>query len=725
MLDFNTLDVARYEGLFSHLLGVEIELSLVDQSGVLHTDLISYDDADSAELKKEWSNLLYQTRRLRSPNDEAVWVTPIVLGAEEKVFWLRLQTRKSFEHFTKMLEGNLKTMLSDIAHCLADDFHQHSAISAMSNELAARYEEVNLVYALDEIWQNSEKYQENEAIEQILSESTQYTSNDGVVLIIPENQLELSYCKAEEKGFDETLTLLRTNIYPLMTAEPRSLVQNRDEWSEKHPESDDIPYQLVISKIENHNQQMIGILVFFNHLSRPHYTNTDRRLCELLAREISKIYQSKRDPLTGLVNRSSFEVSLNKLVKNPIEGHYHSLIYFDIDRFQIVNDNWGHAEGDRLLRQVSALVRNKLNKDVLAARLGGDEFGIILENVAGEEAVAVAEKLRRGIQELYFMSHGQVFEVSCSFGVAEIDPDFSDIIDVLTAADVACHLVKEKGKNAVRLYQPNDKELIAHHDQIIWASRIKSSLDDEQFELFAQAITPLSDPYGKPNHYEILVRLRDENGNIVSPGVFIPAAERYNLMPLLDRWVLKTTLEQLRKFNNEDSQRKVSVSINISGQSLSEDSFLQYAYSEISKSGIDTHRICLEITETAAVGNLDQALKFIETLREIGCLFALDDFGSGMSSFGYLKNLPVDYLKLDGIFIKDITQNEVDQVMVKSIHYVAQAMGLKTIAEYVEDESVLIAVRELGIDYAQGYGIDKPGLFLDKLDVNVADRLGV
>lgn len=720
MLDFNTLDVARYASLFTHLLGVECALHLYDQKGVSHDELLCYEEADGTPLNN-WQTQIHRVRKAQADNNQNVWTAPLVLGPEEKVFWLCLAP--SHDEFL-IDETMIHHLLSDVSYRVEEDFHQHSAVSSMSNELADRYEEVNLVYALDEVWNQSEEIQESEAYDRILQACLEHLSIDAALLIIPDSRVKKLHSDIAD-DLTDTIDVLRTQVYPIISTEIGSRVFNRDAWSETLPSEDDVPYQMVISQVHNYNQQVIGMLVFLNRESRPHYTNTDRRLCELLAREISKIYQSKHDPLTGLVNRKSFEHELEYLVKNPVDGAYHSLIYFDVDRFQIVNDNWGHAEGDRLLRQVAALIRTKLDSTILAARLGGDEFGIILPDTYGEQAVNIAESLRRHIQELYFMSHGQVFEVSCSFGVAEIDPDFSDIIDVLTAADVACHLVKETGKNAVRLYQPTDKELIAHHDQIIWASRIKSSLDDDQFEIFAQAITPLSDPYGKPSHYEILVRLRDENGQIVSPGVFIPAAERYNLMPLLDRWVLKTTLKQLAKFNNGDPADQISVSINISGQSLSDDDFLKFAYAEITRSGLDTHRICLEITETAAVGNLDQALKFIETLSEIGCLFALDDFGSGMSSFGYLKNLPVDFLKLDGIFIKDITKNELDQVMVKSIQYVAKAMGLRTIAEFVEDESVLIAVRELGVDYGQGYGIDKPGLLLDKLGVAVADRLEV
>lgn len=716
MDDIAALDIERFRSLFNHLLNAECRLELRDQHGTPYTDIKVNEDEPEPKQVIDWASVCYKTRRMSSQEGQSVWATSLVLGPEEKVFWLKLIVDKPFTKISAADEARLKLILVDVSHRLAEDYSNLTALAGMSKELGTRYEEINMVYALDDVWRNSHSYQEQEAYEKILSNSLDYMAVDRIALIIPDSDLCLHYTLQD--GYEDTeevLSCLKKAILPLITTVDNTLVLNRDELSETIEQEANIPYKIIVTGIADLNQNVSGIVVFLNRMQRPHYTNTDRRLCELLAREISKIFQSKRDPVTGLMNRKSFETKLDTLVKNPVSDTYHSLIYFDIDRFQIVNDNWGHAEGDRLLKQVAALIRSKLGKKVVMSRLGGDEFGIILENMPGVKAEAIAEQLRRGIQELYFVSHDQVFAVSCSFGVAEIDPDISDMIDVLSAADVACHLVKEKGKNAVRLYQPTDTELVAHHDQMYWASRIKSSLDENQFVIFGQAITPLTDAHGAPSHFEILVRLYDEHGKMISPGLFIPAAERYNLMPLLDRWVLNETLRVLRTENNQEDDKKVSVSINVSGQSLCDDSFLKYVTSTIARSEIDPARICLEITETSAVGNLDQALKFIETLRDMGCLFALDDFGSGMSSFGYLKHLPVDYLKIDGIFIKNIINDPVDKMMVKSIHFVAEAMGLKTIAEFVENEDILNAVKELGVNYGQGYGIDVPSSFTEKL----------
>ena len=713
MDDLIQLDLERYIVLFEHLTGLKCNLELQDQQGnAFGQELVMEVTSDN---NIDWDSLCYKARRMSPGKGNAVWASALFLGAEYKPFWLKLTLQDTEKKLDKKTEDRLKLILVDIAHYVTDDYMNQTAIAGLSSELASRYEEINMVYGLDEVWKNSHKHNEQKSYEKLLKMSLEYLSVDMVSLIIPGEDTCIYHTNESDlPEINETLEKFKTNSTLFFESAEKSLVVNRDTFSEDTHHEPTIPYKLIVSSVININHTVAGIVVFANKLDRPHYTNTDRRLCELLAREITKIFQSKRDPITGLLNRKSFETKLDELVSSN-DDSYHSLIYFDIDRFQIVNDTWGHSEGDRLLQQIAALIRSKLGKKIIMSRLGGDEFGVLLEDTSVDVAEGIAEGLRRGIEELYFISQGQVFDISSSFGIAEINPDMGGVIDVLSAADVACHLVKETGKNAVRVYQPSDTEMVEHHDQMYWASRIKTSLDEDLFEIFGQAITPCSDPFTEPDHYEILVRLREENGDLVAPGRFIPAAERYNLMPQLDRWVMNETLKVLKEAEESGLTRNVSVSINISGQSICDDDFLKYAISTIGNSEIDPGRICLEITETSAVGNLANALKFMETLSDLGCLFALDDFGSGMSSFGYLKHLPVDYLKLDGIFIKNIIDDPVDRVMVKSIHYVAQAMGLKTIAEFVENEDIIDVVTELGINYVQGYAIDVPSPFLEKI----------
>ncbi len=706
------LDLERYELLFKHLTDVECKLELFDQRGNFFDGELVQDVATDQNI--DWDSLCYKARKAPSDDGGVTWSTALFLSAEYHPYWLKLTIEKHAHDLSDKTEKSLKHILVDTAHFLTDDYMTQAAIDGFSNELAARYEEINMVYELDGVWKNSHKYDEKISYEKLIEMSLNYLSVGMVALLIPNENISIHYENGDDlEEVEETLKKLKNNHSIFFDSAQKSLVINRDEFSDTYYEPT-IPYKLIVSSVINVDHTISGIVVFANEMERDHFTNTDRRLCELLAREITKIFQSKRDPITGLFNRKSFEYKLQNLVESQ-EGSYHSLVYFDIDRFQIVNDTWGHSEGDRLLQQIATLIRSKLGKNIIMSRLGGDEFGILLEDTSADVAEGIAEGLRRAIEELAFVSNGQAFDISSSFGIAEINPDMGEVFDVLGAADVACDLVKQTGKNGVRVYQPSNSEMVHHHDQMYWASRIKTSLEEDLFEIFGQAIVPLSDPYGEPSHYEILVRLREENGEMVSPGRFIPAAEQYSLMPLLDRWVLKETVSTLLEAEQKGINDSVSVSINVSGQSLCDNEFLKYAYSLINKSEINPERICLEITETSAVGDLKSALKFIETMSDIGCLFALDDFGSGMSSFGYLKHLPVDYLKLDGIFIKNIVEDSVDRVMVKSINYLAQEMGLKTIAEYVENEEIVDVLQQLDINYAQGYGIDKPSPFLEKL----------
>ncbi|MFK8067963.1 MAG: putative bifunctional diguanylate cyclase/phosphodiesterase [Gammaproteobacteria bacterium] len=708
------LDLERYELLFKHLTDVECKLELLDQRGNSFGEGLFQEAVTDQNI--DWDSLCYKARKLTSTEGKTTWSTALFLSSEYRPYWLKLNVESVEKDISEETEKSLKLILVDTAHFLTDDYMNQAAIAGFSAELASRYEEINMVYGLDEVWKNSHKYDEIISYKELLQMSLNYLSVDTIALLIPNENISIYY--ENDQGLteiEETLAKLKNNHAVFFDSAEKSLVVNRDAYSEDTYYEPTIPYKLIVSSVTNIDHTISGIVVFANSMEKEHYTNTDRRLCELLAREITKIFQSKRDPITGLFNRKSFENKLKKLVESQ-DNSYHSLVYFDIDRFQVVNDTWGHSEGDRLLRQIAALIRSKLGKNIIMSRLGGDEFGILLEDTSADVAEGIAEGLRRAIEELSFISNGQTFDISSSFGIAEINPDMGEMFDVLGAADVACDLVKQTGKNGVRVYQPSNSEMVQHHDQMYWASRIKTSLEEDLFEIFGQAIVPLSDPYGEPSHYEILVRLREENGEMVAPGRFIPAAEQYNLMPLLDRWVLKETLRTLKEAEEKDINSTVSVSVNISGQSLCDNDFLKYAYSLIIKSEINPERICLEITETSAVGDLNSALKFIETMSDLGCLFALDDFGSGMSSFGYLKHLPVDYLKLDGIFIKNIVEDSVDRVMVKSINYLAQEMGLKTIAEYVENENIVDVLQELKIDYAQGYGIDKPSPFYEKLN---------
>ncbi len=437
-----------------------------------------------------------------------------------------------------------------------------------------------------------------------------------------------------------------------------------------------------------------GVLVF-------HDVSESRELNRRLS------YHASHDLLTGLVNRREFEERLTRALKSArARETSYALLYLDLDQFKIVNDSCGHNAGDALLGQLGALLKSKIRWRDTLARLGGDEFGVLLESCSLDEAMQTAETLRITICEFKFMWDERAFRLGVSVGVVPITADNEDVAALLSAADSACAAAKEAGRNRIHSFQENDIDLMRRRREMQWAARINNALDENRFELFRQTIRPLQTNEDGA-HYEILLRMRDESGGIISPGLFIEAAERYGITPNIDRWVIRSAFQWLVSEADERERLKLC-SINLSGQSLGDEKFLPFVVDQFQMSGIDATKICFEITETAAIASYSQANRFINALKELGCKFALDDFGTGLSSFGYLKHFPVDYLKIDGSFVKEILHDPIDREMVRSINEIGHLTGKQTIAEFAENEEIITMLRGMGIDYAQGYGVSEP-----------------
>ena len=427
-----------------------------------------------------------------------------------------------------------------------------------------------------------------------------------------------------------------------------------------------------------------------------------------LSRKLS--YQATYDALTGLVNRHEFENRLDRVIKTARQDHTESaLCYLDLDQFKVINDTCGHIAGDELLRQLGQVLQLNIRKRDTLARLGGDEFAVLLENCSLAQAERVANTIRQSIQEFRFVWEDKNFNIGVSIGLVPISHNSESITDVLRRADTACYTAKDKGRNRIHIYHPDDEELARRHGEMQWVSRLNIALETGQLQIWSQRIVPVCDEMTRGEHYELLLRMEDSDGRLIAPGAFLPAAERYNISPRIDRWMTSTIFNWFSQ--HPDEFEKLSMcSINLSGQSLSNEEFLQEILQKFTDYGLSAKKFCFEITETSAIANLSSATYFITTLKEQGCSFALDDFGSGLSSFGYLKNLPVDYLKIDGLFVKDILIDPIDLAMVKSINDIGHVMGKKTIAEFVENREILEKLREVGVDFAQGYGIEKPVL---------------
>ncbi|KQQ56895.1 PAS domain S-box protein [Pseudomonas sp. Leaf127] len=423
-------------------------------------------------------------------------------------------------------------------------------------------------------------------------------------------------------------------------------------------------------------------------------------------------WQAAHDALTGLVNRSEFEYRLEQLLGH--EGSCHALLLLDLDQFKLINDGHGHAAGDQLLRHLCTVLPQSLREGDTLARLGGDEFGILLYQCSPQSAREIAEGLRRIVENLHFVLKGRTFMVTASIGMVLIDSACQRLEDALRGADLACYMAKEKGRNRVQVYHPDDLDLSLRSGEMAWIQRLHMALEEDRFCLYAQEIAAL-DPEGKdhgPRHIEILLRLRDESGAIVVPDRFIPAAERFGLMTTLDRWVVRTVFRLLAQSREHEAggASPALCSINLSGSSIGDSAFLEYLKQQFHSHGVAPGMICFEITETTAIADLGRAIAFINELKALGCLFSLDDFCAGMSSFAYLKHLPVDFLKIDGSFVKDMLDNTVNRSMVEVINHIGHVMGKRTIAEYVETPLIEEVLREMGVDFAQGYLIGRPEL---------------
>ena len=460
---------------------------------------------------------------------------------------------------------------------------------------------------------------------------------------------------------------------------------------------DEVPIQDSAAPIRDRIGNIIGSVMVFHDVSK------ETRLFRQLS------YQASHDTLTGLINRREFE---NRLVAalHEVRGNAeetHALLYLDLDQFKVVNDTFGHTAGDALLRQLSEIIQTRIRSTDVLARLGGDEFGILLERCSKERAVEVAEDIRCGIEGYRFEWQDSFTTVRCSIGVVLVTSDNNDdVAGLMSSADVACYSAKDMGRNQVHFYRDSDASL--RHEEMKWVSKITSAVEEDRFELYFQPIIGIGEKNGKGRkHYELLLRMRNEKGDIVGPDQFIPAAERYNLMSTLDRWVIHEALSKLAD-RGDEVEARYTLAINLSGTSLSEDRFLEFVIDELKKAALPQGAICFEITETAAISNLSRVVHFMQALKKLGCMFSLDDFGSGLSSFTYLKNLPVDYLKIDGQFISNVAEDNVDESMVKAIHEVGNAMGIQTIAERVETKKVLDKLGALGVEFAQGYYIARP-----------------
>lgn len=470
-----------------------------------------------------------------------------------------------------------------------------------------------------------------------------------------------------------------------------------------HRDGIGIAVEQSVSPIRDQQGRGHGIVLVFRDVSQ----------ARSLAAQVS--WQASHDTLTGLVNRSIFDSKLDELLRDALEtGRIHAMLYLDLDQFKIVNDTCGHVAGDELLRQIAGRLADHIRSGDTLARMGGDEFGVLLVDSTESMALEIANRMRQSITDLRFAWGERSYSLGVSIGVVSITAESERAEQVLSAADTACFVAKDGGRNQVHVYRSNAGEAAERQGEMHWVARIHSALEEGRFRLYAQPIVPIGGELACSGHYEVLIRMRDESGTLVPPDKFIPAAERFGLMPRIDRWVVNQVFNLIAREYDTLVPGGYRFAINLSGGSVNDEDTLTYIGEKLDEFRIPAGMISFEITETAAIANLASASYFIRTLKQAGCQFSLDDFGSGLSSFAYLKNLPVDYLKIDGAFIRELATDPIDRAMVEAINQIGQVMGLMTIAEFVETDQVLAVLREIGVDFAQGYGIARPMPLLDQ-----------
>jgi diguanylate cyclase (GGDEF)-like protein/PAS domain S-box-containing protein len=524
--------------------------------------------------------------------------------------------------------------------------------------------------------------------------------NDNISYLNPVAETLTGWSMKEAIGYPLFEVL---KIDDFHTGKPMGLLQVNDTYADKpifegrlvRRDLSKVDVQKTVAKIYDSSRDIIGLVIVVRDVTE------NRKLTKRLS------YEATHDSLTGLVNRSAFEDRVTIAVQQSKDEHCtHCLCYLDLDQFKVVNDTCGHAAGDELLRTVGKVILRNMRKADVLARLGGDEFGILLTQCSMPSALALAETIRRQIYKSRFVYDHQNFPTAVSIGVVEITDSDNNIGDIFKAADSACYMAKERGRNLVHAYRPTDEHIAERESEVRWVSRLHTALEADLFTLHVQPIIPLNTHDFFTAHYELLLRLKDDDQSLIYPDTFLPAAARYNLLPVIDRWVFTQAISWLSK--NRQLLKGGRISINLTGPTLSEDSFLEFILALFEVNSMCADAMIIEITESSALSDLPCAQKFMASLSKMGCQFALDDFGKGFSSLGSLKHLAVDYIKIDGGFVRDMLNDPVDEAMVKTINDIGHSMGKMVVAEFVENEAIQARLTELGVDFGQGFGISKP-----------------
>ena len=594
----------------------------------------------------------------------------------------------------------VRQLVQPALECLRRELSLRSKLGSRERDLGVRERDLSLML---EMSSNQTATGDADEFDLILKSALEHMGCALAALWVPDKNIGLSLTRSGNPMAPDSLHRAQQHLMAWMQLQQRTIVVNHIS---KVATDVAAPYKILACPVRHPSERVMGVLALFNPASAHDFDSHQTRIAELLAKKVTAIIQAQYDSSTGLMTRHAFERQAKVLLAASPETATHSILYLDIDRLHVINETFGMHVGDDVIVSVAECLSKALAPPALAARISGDRLAALIPNTSMDAAAQAAERIRAAAAAIVPRAGQGSFEVSACLGVAPVGRADNALAHALATAEIACKAAKDRGRNRVEVFQDSDQSIIRRHTDILVIGKLRDALGNDSFRLDAQPILPLRGNYGRPR-FELLIRMMGERGEVIPPGKFLSSAERYQLMPTVDRWVVRRACELLGEHSAAVGEDIARFAINLSGQSLQDDSFLDYVVEEIKTSKLPANVLCFELTETATIGNLERAQRFLRTLQDLGCQFALDDFGTGVSSLAYLKDLSVNYLKIDGSFVRDALTNTRSESMIKAIAQLAKVMCMETIAEYVETDALRARMADLGVDYGQGFAMGK------------------
>src|SRR5271163_693018 len=595
----------------------------------------------------------------------------------------------------------VRQLVQPALECLRRELALRSKLGSRERDLDVRERDLDLMLEISS--HQSAAASDADEFELIMKTGLERMGCALAALWVPDKNIALSLTRSGQPMSPESLNRAQHHLMAWMQLQQRTIVVNHIS---KVASDVAAPYKILACPVRHPSERVMGVLALFNPPSAPDFDLHQTRIAEVLAKRSTVIIQAQYDSSTGLMTRQAFERQATALLDSGNDFDSHIILYLDIDRLHVINETFGMHIGDDVIVSVAERMAKSLPAEALSARISGDRFAALIPNSSMDAGAVVAEQIRAAAESIVPRAGQGSFEVSVCVGVAPIARSDNALAHALATAEIACKAAKDRGRNRVERFQDSDQSIIRRHTDILVIGKLRDALDNDSFRLDAQPILPLRGNYGRPR-FELLIRMLGDRGEIIPPGKFLSSAERYQLMPTVDRWVVRRSCELLGAHSAVVGEEFARFAINLSGQSLQDETFLGFVIEQLKASGLPAGVLCFELTETATIGNLEKAQVFMRTLQDLGCQFALDDFGTGVSSLAYLKDLSVNYIKIDGSFVRDAISNARSESMIKAIAQLAKVMCMETIAEYVETDVLRVRMADLGVDYGQGFAMGK------------------